>query len=105
MGHVRIVSCELVVLTREVTGLYLLELFLLLLWLLHCVQIPFLHCAKTQVFQVIDRLLVLLIALAVLTLLTFVCRRLTKDLSIGRIGCTQLLCQFPRHGDSGVSFF
>jgi hypothetical protein len=36
------------------------------------------------------------------TLQTFVCRRLSKDLSIGRIGCTQPFRQFPRHGDSGV---
>ena len=74
-------------------------ILLLILWLLHCVQIPFLHCAKTQALQVIDSLPVLLIALAFFTLLIFVCRRLSKDLSMGRIGCTQLLRQFPRHGD------
>jgi len=63
------------------------------------VQISFLHCAKTQVLQVIDRLPVLLIALDFFTLQTFVCRRLSKDLSIERIGCTQPFRQFPRHGD------
>ena len=47
--------------------------------------------------------LVLLIALGFFTLLTLVCRRLSKDVSVGRIWCTQLLCQCPRHGDSGVS--
>ena len=36
-----------------------------------------------------DRLPVLLIALNFFTLQTFVCRRLSRDLSIGRIGCTQ----------------
>jgi hypothetical protein len=74
-------------------------ILLLILWLLHCVQIHFMHCAKTQALQVIDLLPVLLIALAFFTLLIFVCRRLSKDLSMGRIGCTQLLRQFPRHGD------
>ena len=60
----------------------------------------FLSCTvpKTQALQVIDRSPVLLIAHK-----TLVCRRLSKDLSIGRIGFTQPFCQFPRHGDSGVS--
>ena len=43
--------------------------------------------------------LVLLIALSIFTLLTLVCRRLSKD----RIGFTELLCQCPLHGDSEVS--
>ena len=47
--------------------------------------------------------LVLLIALGFFILLTLVCRRLSKDVSVGRIGCTQLLRQCPRHGDVGVS--
>ena len=51
-------------------------ILLLILWLLHCVQIPFLHCAKTQALQVIDSLPVLLIALAFFTLLIFVCRHI-----------------------------
>ena len=46
---------------------------------------------------------VLLIALSIFTLLTLVCRRLSNDVSVGRIGCTQLLRQCPRQGDSGVS--
>ena len=46
---------------------------------------------------------VLLIALGIFTLLTLVCRRLCKDVSVGRIGCTQLLRQCPRQGNSGVS--
>ena len=76
-------------------------ILLLILWLLHCVQIPFLHCAKTQALQVIDSLPVLLIALAFFTLLIFVCRRLSKDLSMRRIGCTQLLRQFL---DMGINY-
>jgi hypothetical protein len=51
-------------------------ILLLILWLLHCVQIHFMHCAKTQALQVIDLLPVLLIALAFFTLLIFVCRQI-----------------------------
>ena len=51
----------------------------------------FLSCTvpRRRFLQLIDRLPVLLIALNFFTLQKFVCRRLSKDLSIGRIGCTQ----------------
>ena len=67
----------------------------------------FLSCTvpKRRLWRLLFYLPVLFIALGFLTLLNFVCRRLNKDFFIGRIGCTQQLRQFPRHRDSGVSFF
>ena len=67
----------------------------------------FLSCTvpRRRFLQLIDRLPVLLIAFDFFTRQTFVYRRLSKDLFVGRIGCIQPFHKFPRHGDSGVSSF
>ena len=54
-------------------------------------------CQKRRLCRLLINL-VLLIALSIFTLLTLVCRRLSKD----RIGFTELLRQCPLHGDAGV---
>ena len=86
------------ILNNEVTGLFSCSCFCCCFDFFTACR--FLSCTvpKRRLCRLLINL-VLLIALSIFTLLTLVCRWLSKD----RIGFTELLCQCPLHGDSEVS--